>query len=155
MSNKTTLTTEPNSPIIRIERIFDAPRDKVFRAFTQKDKIEKWWGENAQIEVDARDGGAWKFTASTDQYEVTFYGFFHEVTAPERIVQTSEFANLGERGHVVLSTYTFTELEDGRTGVLLSEVYSSVEDLQMAVENNMQEGVVRQYNTLDEVFQEM
>src|SRR5687768_16638871 len=104
MSNKMKITAEPGQPTVRIERVFNAPRQAVFDIFTQKDKLEKWWSPygNATIEADVREGGAWKFK---DGEEVNFYGFYHEVTAPERIVQTSEFANLPERGHVVLERY--------------------------------------------------
>jgi uncharacterized protein YndB with AHSA1/START domain len=152
MSNKTAITAEPDVPTLRIERTFDAPRDKVFLAFTQKDMLEKWWSpwDTARIELDAREGGAWRFTDSTDGQEVTFYGYFHEVTAPERIVQTTEFAGI-ERGHPVLDRYEFTE-ENGRTLVTITEAFLSVEDRDAAIQSGMESGIVQHYVNLDKVL---
>lgn len=157
MSNKTILTAEQGAPIIRIERMFDAPRDKVFAAFVQKDKVAKWWspGGTARIdELDAREGGTWKFIdIMPDGQEVAFYGSFHEVTAPERIVQTSEFDGLGERGHAVLDRYEFSELDDGRTQLTLTEAYLSLADRDMAIANNMEEGLAQSYVNLDKILE--
>lgn len=158
MTNKTTLTAEAGVPIIRIERIFDASRDAVFSAFTQEEKLKKWWGQRDEArvdELDARPGGAWKFTdVSADGYEVTFYGYFHEVAAPERIVQTAEFAGIPERGHAVLDRYEFTELSGGRTLMTLTEAFLNIEDRDMAIENNMEKGVVQQYINIDGLLKE-
>jgi uncharacterized protein YndB with AHSA1/START domain len=157
MSNTMTLTAEPGTSIIQIERIFDAPRNKVFLTFTHKEKLEKWWSPNgeAHIKIDAREGGAWKFTdVMSDGQKITFYGIFHEVTSPERIVQTAEFANVGERGHVVLEKYEFTELDDKRTRLLLTEVFMSVEDRDAAIESGMEGGLAQSYDNLENILQE-
>ena len=158
MSNKTTLTAEAGSPIIRIERTFDAPPARVFLAFTLKDKIKKWWSPsgNARIdEFDPREGGRWRFThVMPKNQEVTFFGYFHEITSPERIVQTAEFASMPVRGHVVLDRYEFTKLGDGRTQMTLTEAFMSVADRDAAVEAGMETGLVQSYLNLDTVLQE-
>jgi uncharacterized protein YndB with AHSA1/START domain len=148
MSNKMTITAEPGQPIIRIERAFNAPRTAVFEIFTQKDKLEKWWSPygSATIEQNFTEGGAWKFAEGT---EVVFYGYYHEISAPERFVQTSEFANLPERGHVVLERYDFTEQADGTTLITLTEAYLSVADRDAALQSGMQEGLAKAYDKAD------
>jgi uncharacterized protein YndB with AHSA1/START domain len=158
MSNKTTLTADKNSPIVKIERIFDAPREKVFAAHTEKDKIEKWWGAfgETHAEIDLRVGGAWRFAeVQPDGQEIAFHGIFHEVTAPERIVQTEEFANIPERGHVILDRYEFIDLGDGKTKLILTFTFLSQEDCSLMIESDMESGVVRQYQNLDKLLQEM
>jgi uncharacterized protein YndB with AHSA1/START domain len=159
MSNKTTLTAEPGSPIIRIERTFDAPPVKVFLAFTLKDKIERWWSPsgNARIDdLDAREGGKWRFThVMPEGQEITFFGYFHEITPPERIVQTAEFASMPVRGHVVLDKYEFTKLDNGRTHMELTEAFMSVADRDAAVEAGVETGLAQSYLNLDTVLQEM
>ena len=54
--------TTPSEREIRFERIFDAPRDVVWRAFTDPTLISEWWGGGAEVEhMDVRPGGSWKF----------------------------------------------------------------------------------------------
>ncbi|EDK72408.1 Activator of Hsp90 ATPase 1 family protein [candidate division TM7 genomosp. GTL1] len=158
MNNKTVIMAEPGIPIIRIERVFDAPREKVFQVFTQKDKVAKWWSPSNEVRIDAldaREGGAWKFTHVIDGQDITFYGVFHEVTAPERIVQTAEFANLGERGHVVLDKYEFTEFKGGQTHMTLTEAYLTTQDRDAALKSGMETGLAQSYINLDTVLREM
>lgn len=157
MSNKTTITADPGSPILTITRVFDAPREKVFRAFTQKDTLAKWWSPwgEALVEVDPRAGGAWRFTDRTGGQDVTFFGYYHDVTAPERIVQTEEFADLGERGHVVLDRYDFNELEGSRTQVVMTSAFLSTEGRDAAVQTGMEKGIIQQHENLDKVLKEM
>ena len=156
MSNVTKLTAVPNSSIIRIERIFDAPRERVFRLFTTKEKVQKWWnpwGVARVEEFDPRVGGSWRIGGG-DGEEAVFFGVFHDVTFPERLVQTSEFANLPEPGHVVLDRYEFTVLPNGKTQMVLTEAFLSVEDRDAAVDSGMEPGVVQQYLNLDALLME-
>ena len=98
--NATTVTT-PSELEIRVERIFDAPRDHVFSVWTDPDLIPEWWGDGTVVEaMDVRPGGAYRFRTAYGVVE----GEFHEVEAPARLVQTFqnhvqtlEFVDLGER----------------------------------------------------------
>lgn len=100
MSNTTTVTT-PNELEIRVEREFDAPRAHVFSVWTDPQLIPEWWGQGTVVEeMDVRPGGTYRFRTGNGVIQ----GEYHEVTAPERIVQTFmnhvqtlEFEDLGER----------------------------------------------------------
>lgn len=150
--NETKLIAEPGSQMIFIEREFDAPRELVFEAFTDADLFAQWQGPDRLtteiIAFEARDGGHWKYVAKDpDGGEYGFQGAFHEVTAPERIIQTFEFLGLPERGHVTLETALFVELPGGRTLVKMESVFRSVADrdgmLQAGMEGGMNEGFAR------------
>jgi uncharacterized protein YndB with AHSA1/START domain len=130
----------------------------VFQAFTDRSKLERWWGHTRSARVDQlelRDGGAWRFTDfMPGGEEVTFYGFIHEISSPARIVQTAEFALAPERGHVVLDRYEFAELPGGKTQLTLTEAFLSVADRDEAFQSGMQVGVVAQHEHLDLLFRE-
>jgi uncharacterized protein YndB with AHSA1/START domain len=95
--------------VIEITRVFDAPRDKVWRAWTDPVELAKWWGKRgwtAQAEtivMDVREGGTFRVvTTHEDGRTMVNEGIYHAVVEPERI----EF---GE------STVSFTDLGNGRT----------------------------------------
>jgi uncharacterized protein YndB with AHSA1/START domain len=98
--NTTTVTT-PSELEIRVERVFDAPREHVFRIWTDPALIPEWWGDDTVVEeMDVRAGGRWRFRTAHGVVE----GEFREVTPPERLVQTFqnhlqtlEFADFGEQ----------------------------------------------------------
>jgi len=63
MSNATVLRADPGTSTIHIERVFDAPLEKVFRAFTTPEKVVKWWSPFGRTRIDEdnpRVGGAWR-----------------------------------------------------------------------------------------------
>jgi uncharacterized protein YndB with AHSA1/START domain len=98
--NETTVTT-PSELEIRVERIFDAPREHVFSVWTDSTLIPEWWGDGTVVEeMDVRPGGVWRFRTSFGLVE----GEFREVEPPARLVltfqnhlQTLEFEDLGDR----------------------------------------------------------
>ena len=114
----TTDVTTPTDTEIRLERVFDAPRDRVFAVWTDPQLIPEWWGNDTVVEeMDVRAGGRWRFRTEYGAVE----GEFREVVAPERIVQTFqnhlqtlEFEDLGERTRLV-QTMTFDSIEDRDT----------------------------------------
>ena len=98
--NETTVTT-PNELEIRVERVFDAPREHVFSVYTDPELIPEWWGNNTVVEqMDVRAGGAYRFRTDRGVIE----GEFHQVEPPALLVQTFqnhvqtlEFQELGEQ----------------------------------------------------------
>jgi uncharacterized protein YndB with AHSA1/START domain len=157
--NKATVTVTPGEPIIHIERTFDAPREKVFKAMTTKELVEKWWvgpGYTIRVEEqDVRDGGKWKYVQTKDGQEFAFYGVYHEVAAPERVVQTFEFSGLPERGHVSMDKMELHETKDGKTKMTVVSTYFSVADRDGMVQSGMEEGMQNTYDALDKVLAEL
>jgi uncharacterized protein YndB with AHSA1/START domain len=100
VANPTTVTL-PSELEIRVERVFDAPREHVYSVWTDPELIPEWWGGDTVVEeMDVRPGGSYRFR--TAHGVVT--GEFHEVDPPARLVQTFqnhlqtlEFEDLGER----------------------------------------------------------
>jgi uncharacterized protein YndB with AHSA1/START domain len=113
-----TEVTTPTDTEIRLERVFDAPRDRVYAVWTDPELIPEWWGNNTVVEeMDVRAGGRWRFRTDYGMVE----GEFHEVVPPERIVQTFqnhvqtlEFEDLGARTKLV-QTMRFDSTEDRDT----------------------------------------
>jgi uncharacterized protein YndB with AHSA1/START domain len=141
--SKTRITAEPGVPLITIEREFDAPRDLVFRAYTDPELIVRWLGPRELTtrfeEYDVRDGGRWRYVSTDpDGNEYGFHGVFHGTPSPDATVQTFEFE--GVPGHVALETLTMTE-HDGRTLVRTVSSFQSVEDRDGMVESGMEHGV--------------
>jgi uncharacterized protein YndB with AHSA1/START domain len=101
-------------------RIFDAPREVVFRAWTDPVRLKRWWGPrgftNPVCEVDVRPGGAIRIDMrAPDGVVYPMTGTFIEIVEPERLVFTSSaLDNNGEPLFEVLNRVTFAE-EGGKT----------------------------------------
>lgn len=153
---KAIVTAKPGESVIHIERTFDAPRDKVFAAMTQKEKVEKWWvGPGYQVrveELDAREGGRWKYVQFKGDEQYEFWGVFHEVS-PERTIQTFEFGGLPERGHVSMDKAELIE-EDGKTKLFITSTYFSVADRDGMLQSGMEEGMNNTYDTLEQLLKD-
>jgi uncharacterized protein YndB with AHSA1/START domain len=158
--NQTVLTAEPGKQEIFITREFDAPRELVFRAYTDPDLYVQWLGPRGysmKLETfEPQSGGRWRYTHKDEQgNEFGFHGVNHEVLAPERIIGTFEFDGLPEAGHVALETARFEELPGGRTRVTTQSIFQSVADRDGMVQAGMEQGVVEGYERLDELLEKV
>ena len=156
---KATVTAKPGEQNIVIERVFDASRDKVFAALTQKDKVERWWigpGYDVRVEqLDVREGGSWKFVQINQEGdEFSFHGVFHHVS-PACIIQTTEFDGLPEPGHVELEKLELFDLGNGTTKLISTGTFMSAADRDGMLQSGMEEGMQQTYAKLDEVLQQM
>ncbi len=145
-----TLTT-PTDREIHVERVFDAPRDLVFAAFTDPGLIPQWWGPGTVVdEMDVRAGGSWRFVfRNPDGTEGAFRGTYREVTPPERIVQTFELE--GMPGNVHLETATFEDLGD-RTKFTTTLLFDTTEQRDGLLEYGGEAGMNESYARLDELL---
>lgn len=115
--NETVVST-PNELEIRVERVFDAPRAHVYSVWTDPQLIPEWWGDGTVVEeMDVRPGGTYRFKTVRGVVE----GEFHEVEAPERLVQTFQnhiqtlvFEDLGEQTKLT-QTMRFATTEERDT----------------------------------------
>jgi uncharacterized protein YndB with AHSA1/START domain len=148
-----TLTT-PTEREIRVERVFDAPRDRVFAVYTDPELIPEWWGPHDTTTVvdrmDVRAGGGWRFVVrSSDGTETGFRGTYREVTPPERIVQTFEWE--GMPGHVSVETATLEDLGD-RTKVTTTSIFHTTEERDGMLASGMEGGMNETYARLDDLL---
>jgi uncharacterized protein YndB with AHSA1/START domain len=115
-----------------ITRIFDAPRHLVFQAWTEPDRLVRWWGPRGfstpLCEIDARPGGAFRMgMRSPEGTDHRLRGVFREIVPPERLVCTWAWEDeQGAPGHETLLTVTFVE-HDGKTRLTLRQaIFESV-----------------------------
>jgi uncharacterized protein YndB with AHSA1/START domain len=160
MTNDTKITAEEGKQEIVIEREFDAPRELVFKVTSDPKLVGEWWGpRNSQIKVDkadVRSGGEWRYIHGDGQgHEIGFHGVYHEVLAPQRIIQTFEWEGLPESGHVILETTKFEELPDGRTKLVIQQVFQSVLDRDGMVQSGQEGGMKESHQRLDELLEKL
>ena len=147
------IITTPGDRDVRIERIFNAPRDRVWRAMTDPELIAQWWGRGNKLVVERFDlerGGHWRFVEHSDHGVHGFEGRFAEVVPPERVVQTFEWD--GMPGHVALETMTLEDLGDGRTRLVAMSLFHTAEDRDGMLQSGMEGGVNESYAALDRLL---
>jgi len=152
---KTNIIVEPGKQEIVMTRIFDAPRERLFKAYTNPDGIPQWWGPRYLTttvdKMEVKQGGLWRFVqVDPDGNEHGFHGVYHDIVSPERIVQTFEYE--GAPGHVLLETVTFDE-QDGKTKLTTQSVFQSVEARDGMVQSGMEEGAVELMDRLAELVE--
>ena len=146
--------TTPTDREIHIERVFEAPRERVFAIYTDPELIPEWWGPRGTSaivdEMDVRPGGSWRFVIrNSDGSETGFRGTYREVVAPERIVQTFEWE--GMPGYVSVETASFEELGD-RTKVTTTSLFHTTEERDGMLASGMERGLNDTYTRLDELL---
>ncbi|MGH8869662.1 MAG: SRPBCC family protein [Actinomycetes bacterium] len=151
-TNETRIEADPMLPTIRIVRDFDAPPEKVFRAWTDPVLVAQWLGPRSITtditSWDASTGGSYRYASLRDGVVIaTFYGSFHEVRPNERLVQT--FTYEGFPDGVSLETMTFEDLGGGRTRVTGLSVVDTMEARDMIMASGMDSGVIEGYEKLD------
>ena len=157
-NNPTKITAEPGKQEIIIEREFDAPRELVFKAFTDPKLYAQWLGPRGltmKLETfEPRDGGSWRYIQKDQNgNEFAFHGVNHEVNAPERIISTFEFEGLPEKGLVILQTARFVAMPGNRTLLSSQSVFQSVADRDGMLQSGMEMGVNDSYDRLDELLE--
>ena len=135
---ETEIIIEPGRQDIVFRHVFDAPREVVWKALTDPALIPNWYGPRKYEAIvdymEVKPGGRWRFINRGPEGDFGFHGVYHDVVAPERIVQTNEFE--GVPGHVGLETGTLTQ-QDGKTTFESIALFPSVEDRDMNVANGM------------------
>jgi len=147
---KMNLIAEPGQLDLQMSREFNAPRELVFKAFIDPALVGQWWGEGGTTVVDKLEpkmGGIWRYVQQgSDGNEYAFRGVFHEVTAPERLVYTFEFEAMP--GHILLETMTFEE-HNGKTRIIDSAVYQTLEDRDGMIAMGMEGGAEQSWDQLE------
>jgi uncharacterized protein YndB with AHSA1/START domain len=121
--------TQPgaNAYGIRITRVFDAPRERIWEEWTEPERFADWYG-GAECEVplstvsmDVRPGGRWQLTmfAPPNRRRIDWAGEYREVQAPERLVFTVTDRPAQDAFELVM--VVLTDLGDGRTEMLFEQ----------------------------------
>ncbi len=157
-ANADTMTlTLPSDREIELTRVFDAPRELVFKVMFDRELIPRWWGPRRYTtEVDVlefRPGGRWRFlNRGADGTEHAFRGEFREIVPPERVVWTFEYEPAP--GHVSVETMTLDDLGEGRTRLRARALYASREDRDAMAATGMESGARETYDRLAELLAE-
>jgi uncharacterized protein YndB with AHSA1/START domain len=153
-THETEIASDPDVPLVRITREFDAPPDKVFRAHTDPDLVVHWLGPRDLTmtidHFDCRTGGSYRYVHVRGDEEYGFHGSFHEVRPSELIVQTFTFEGVPDG--VALEKMTFEDLGDGRTRLVATSLVDSFADRDAFVASGMETGVREGYERLDELL---
>jgi len=96
------------------ERVFHAPRERVFEAWTKPEVLSRWWGPGdataPEVSLDLREGGEWmtviRFPSGSEHH---IAGVYREIDPPSRLVFTWGWINDGKRGHETLVTIEFED----------------------------------------------
>jgi uncharacterized protein YndB with AHSA1/START domain len=154
-SQPTALTVStPSEREIRLEREFDAPRERVFAVLTDPALISEWWGPRGTAtevdQMDVRPGGAWRYVVrNQDGSETAFRGTYREIVAPERIVQTFEWE--GMPGHVSVETAVLEDLGE-RTRLVSTSLFHTIEERDGMIASGREGGATDTYNRLEELL---
>jgi uncharacterized protein YndB with AHSA1/START domain len=149
-NDRTTAYTD--GPYLVMERVFDAPRDLVWKVLHDADRIPHWWGPSSTtmtvVENDVRVGGRWRWIAHGADGDAPFTGEYLEVVPPERVVRTETF-DVPPFNALEPAIETMT-LEDlgGRTKLVSKSKFPSVEVLEGALSTGMIGGALESYDRL-------
>ena len=152
---RATLTT-PTDRELRIERIFDAPRPRVWRAMTEPELVKQWWGRGNPLTVERMEverGGHWRFVEHSDDDDHGFEGRFREVVPPEKLSMTFEWD--GAPGHSVVQTIVLEDMGDNRTRMVSTSMFFTKDDLDAMMSSGMEGGMNESYQALDRVLAAM
>ena len=118
---------------LELTRIFDAPRERLWREWTEPERFADWFGGREahvpvdSVSMDVRPGGRWQATMHHDGGESQWEGVYREVVEPARLVLT--FSDKpSDKAHEVV-TVVFTDLGDGRTEMRLEQRGTHARDL--------------------------
>jgi uncharacterized protein YndB with AHSA1/START domain len=153
MNSRTTVERTSDRELVAT-RTFDGPARIVFEAWTKPELIMRWWAPKSfgisflSCETDVRTGGSYRFVfghAASEQ-PMAFFGRYIEVTPPSRLVWTNEEDEDG-----AVTTVTFEE-KDGKTLVVLHDLYPSKEALDGAIASGSTGGWPEQFEELDDLL---
>ena len=144
-----TITT-PTEREIHIVRIVNAPRERVWRCYTDPTLIPLWWGRGHQLDIehcDVQRGGRWRWVEHAPHGTFGFEGRYREVIAPERFVRSFEWD--GMPAHVAIESVTLHDLGDGRTKIEITMQMHTPEERDGFLNSGMQAGMDASFAHLD------
>ena len=142
------MTQAATAQEITIRRVFDAPRELVWKAWTEPDQLVEWWGPPgwstllSTVTMEVRPGGAFRLTSVNDEgAEMPVVGVYREVLAPERLVLEEPAGDNWHEGAV--SVLNLTDLGDGRTELVLQSTIQTTDEMRAAAEAGVTASIER------------
>jgi uncharacterized protein YndB with AHSA1/START domain len=163
------LTPDTSDREFVISRVFDAPRELVWKAWTEPARMARWWGPhhftNPVCELDVRPGGAFRIVMrAPDGAEFPFKGVYREVAPPERLVYTGDMSDVSDEWHDTvnpnrdrsagrpamesLTTVTFEDLA-GKTRLTVRTLFATAAVRDAMLKMQMAEGWGQSLERLD------
>lgn len=155
--SKNNLVVQREELAFTMSRVFDTPRELVWKVCSDPELIPKWWGPRYLTttvdKMELKVGGVWRYIQKdAEGNEYAFNGVYKEVLPPERMVYTFEFEPMA--GHVSTDTITLEELPDGKTKITTRTTFETIEDLEGMLQSGMEGGAVETWDRLEEVLVE-
>lgn len=152
MSGITEIIIEPERPKITLERVFDAPRRRVFEAWTKAEQVKCWFGPSGfavcDCDIDFRVNGKWRVVLRGPQgQEHSVSGEYREIETPERLVQTFRYD--GAPQAEAMETLVFVE-KDGKTTLTSTVIHKSTENRDWHVQAGLEEGATQVLDRLSD-----
>lgn len=155
MKNKLVVSLPSDTEILQT-RVFDAPPDLVYKAFTDPTLIPKWWGpRGVTTEVDVMDvrvGGKWRYIQHGADGDFAFRGEYREIVPGKKVVGTFEFEPLA--GHISVEHTTY-EAEGSGTRLTTLSKFSSKEDRDGMLQSGMEKGAGETLDRFEELLAEL
>jgi len=154
MKNTGTLkVTTPSDREIVLTRVFDAPRNLVWDAFTKADLLKRWFGPRGWslvvCEVDLKVGGGFRFVLrGPNGREMGMRGVYREIVPPERSVHMESFDDYPGEAQV---TSIFVE-QGGKTTLIATVLSPSKEARDAVIKSGMEHGAAESYDKLAELL---
>jgi len=142
--------TTPGDRTILVERIFNATRERVWKAYTDPTLLAQWWGRGNKVDIERYEfekGGHYRFVEHSDHGSHGFEGRYREITPMERISMTFEWD--GMPGYPCVTTAEFHDLGDGRTKVVSTMQFYTPEERDGMLHSGMEGGMAQSYAALD------
>lgn len=147
----------PGDREIVMKRVFAAPRERVFEAFTKPELLQRWllgpdgWSMPV-CEVDLRAGGTFRYVWRNDADGMQFglHGTYRRIEPNERIVHVENFDEPWYPGDAEIET-TFEE-RDGATTVTMTQRFETPDGREAALQSGMEKGVVASYDRLSKIL---
>lgn len=151
MKNYTTTERKSERELV-VTRTFNGPARIVFEAWTQAELFKRWWVPKSvgltllSCEMDVRVGGGYRLVFAGNPEPMAFFGKYLEVTPHSRLSWSNDESPDG-----AITTVTFEE-RDGKTRVIVHDLYPSKEALDAAIASESTQGFTEQFEQLDELL---
>ncbi len=164
----TDTTFKSEGKTLLVERVFSAPRERVWKAWTTPEEFAKWWGprgwETTVKEMNFAPGGRLLYSMKCmDENQKEWYGqescgvsTYSEIDEPNGFTYTDEFSdadgNITPDMPKMVIKMTFEEIEGGKTKVSSYTEFAKEEDLKTVIDMGMEEGLKQTWDRLEELL---